>query len=80
MCIILQQGREGTLAAKNKMGRPRRFTSQKEVVRVVLNLSKAENEAFRKAIAKVYPGATITNTFRILIEGVCKEAGVKWPK
>jgi hypothetical protein len=48
----------------------------------MLNLSEAENAAFREAMDKLHLG-TITNTFLVLIvliEGLCKEAGVKWAK
>ena len=64
---------------KRPEGRPRRFKPKEDVKRIVLNLSEAEDSAFREAIAKLHLG-TITNTFLVLIEGLCKEAGVKWPK
>jgi hypothetical protein len=65
--------------ANKPKGRPRRFKPKEDVKRIVLNLSEAEDAAFRQAIDKLHLG-TITNTFLVLIERLCKEAGVKWPK
>ena len=64
---------------KKKEGRPRRFKRKEDVKRIVLNLSEAEDAAFREAIDKLHLG-TITNTFLVLIGRLCKEAGVKWPR
>ncbi len=78
MCIILHHGGEITVT-KKKEGRPRRFKPKEDVKRIVLNLSEAEDAAFREAIDKLHLG-TITNTFLVLIGRLCKEAGVKWPR
>ena len=45
----------------------------------MLNLSAAQDDAFREAIQTLRRG-TITNALLILIEGLCEEAKVKWPK
>ena len=70
--------KEATLA--KRVGRPRRFKSDKEMIRVPLNLTLEEDAAFKKAMGVVYPGATRTNVLLLMIQSLCKEARVKWPE
>lgn len=72
------QHKEATLA--KRLGRPRRFKSDDEMIRVPLNLTNEEDMAFKRAMAIVYPGATRTNVLLMLIQSLCKEARVKWPE
>jgi len=65
------------MVTKKVTGRPRRFEG--DAVRIPLELSPAENDAFMQAKRRVFPLANRTAVLRHLIAKWVKEAGVKWP-